>query len=92
MAEKHIEQYLRKVVKLAGGLCYKFVSPSRRGVCDRIVISGNGFTYYIETKFGKNGLSPAQVQFAKEMAKVGVEVYVLATKQEVDEFMEKVYF
>lgn len=92
MAEKHVEAYLKKRVDAEGGLCLKFVSPSRRGVCDRIVISESGITYYVELKFGNNGLSPQQVLFMEELTKRGVKMYVLASKEEVDDFMEDVYF
>lgn len=37
MLEKHVEAYLVKRVKEAGGLCEKFVSPANRSVPDRIV-------------------------------------------------------
>lgn len=92
MGEIKLEQYFRKRVEKRGGLCLKFVSPSRRGVCDRLVISENGLTYYVEMKFGKNGLSPAQKLFKKELEMRGVPVYVLATKEQVDYFMENIYF
>jgi hypothetical protein len=34
--EKVIENYLCEEAKKIGGLCYKFTSPGRRGVPDRI--------------------------------------------------------
>lgn len=92
MAEKHVEAYLKKRVDNLGGLCLKFVSPSRRGVCDRLVISENGITYYVELKFGKNGLSVTQKLFQEELRARGVTMYVLASKDDVDNFIEKIYF
>jgi hypothetical protein len=91
MAEKQVEQYLKKRVEALGGLCMKFVSPGRRGVCDRLVLSENGFTYYVELKYGKNTLSPAQVLFKGELEKRSTVMYVLASKEEVDKFIEEIY-
>lgn len=93
MLEKKVEQYLKKRVEELGGLCLKFTSPSRRGVCDRILISANGLTYYVETKSGRSGhgLSPTQELFKKELEKRLVPMYVLASKQEVDVFIDKIY-
>lgn len=92
MAEKHVEAYLKKRVEAEGGMCLKFVSPSRRGVSDRICISGNGFTYYVELKFGDNTLSPQQKLFSLDLEKRGITMYVLASKEQVDEFMDEIYF
>lgn len=92
MAEKHIEAYLKKRVEALGGLCLKFTSPSRRGVADRLVISASGLTFYVELKYGRNGLSPAQVLFAKELNKRGVKVHYPRTKEEVDYFIDNIYF
>lgn len=91
MAEKHVEQYLKKKVEAHGGLCYKFVSPSNRGVCDRIAISENGLTYYVELKFGKNDLSATQKVFRDKLAARGVPLYVIRSKEEVDLFIEKIF-
>lgn len=91
MGEAKIEAYLKKRVEALGGMCLKFTSPSRRGVSDRICVSALGFVYFVETKFGKNGLSPAQKLFKKEMAERNIEVYVLATKEEIDRFIDEIY-
>lgn len=92
MAEKHIEAYLKKRVEERGGLCLKFVSPGRRGVADRVIISAIGFTYYVETKYGKKGkFSPAQIVFRKDLAARNVDVYNIFTKEEVDKFMDEIY-
>lgn len=38
MLEKDIEAHLTKKVKVAGGVAYKFTSPQRRSVPDRLVL------------------------------------------------------
>lgn len=67
MLEKDIERYLVKVVKEMGGVAYKFVSPSNRGVSDRIVCLPDGSTWFIELKTSKGKLSTLQVKFGLKM-------------------------
>lgn len=92
MAEKHVESYFRDKCKKAGALCMKFVSPSRRGVCDRLVLSANGMTYYVELKFGKNGLSPQQQKFKQDIENRGQTLYLIRSKEEADHFIENILF
>lgn len=92
MAEKHVESYFKRRCEKEGAKCYKFTSPGTRGVSDRIVVSANGLTYFVELKYGRNGLSPTQEVFRKEMDKRGVKVYYMRTKEEIDNFIEKVLF
>lgn len=92
MAEKHIERYFKKRCEEQGAKCYKFTSPGTRGVSDRLVVSPNGITYFVELKYGRNGLSPTQELFKKEMGKRGVTVYYMRTKEEVDHFIENILF
>ena len=47
--EGTIENYLIKKATENNCLCYKFVSPGKRGVPDRIVI-GKGKTIFVELK------------------------------------------
>jgi hypothetical protein len=49
MLERDIENKVCKHAKGEGMLCYKFVSPSNRSVCDRIFIY-NGLVFFIEFK------------------------------------------
>ncbi len=50
MKESTIEARLVREVKKRGGLCYKFVSPDNAGVPDRIVITPEGRTIFVELK------------------------------------------
>lgn len=48
--EDVIERHLVNEVKKAGGIAYKFTSPGRRGVPDRIVLLPNGKIIFVECK------------------------------------------
>ena len=54
MRESVLEAAVVAYAKERGCLCYKFASPSNRGVPDRIIISPKGRTGFLELKqFGK---------------------------------------
>lgn len=87
MLEKDIEKYLVKCVAQAGGKAYKFVSPSNRGVSDRIVCLPDGTTHFIELKRPGGKVSPLQRKFAIEMLTLGQSYQCLWSKEEVDKWI-----
>lgn len=62
MKESTIENYLVRRCKDMGVLCYKFVSPSHRGVPDRLLIFPHGLVTFVELK--APGKSPTVLQLA----------------------------
>jgi hypothetical protein len=50
MRERDIEAHLVQRCKQAGALCYKWVSPGRVGVPDRIVVFPLGQVVFVELK------------------------------------------
>lgn len=91
-SESEIETYLVKSVKNKKGLCMKWTSPGNAGVPDRIVIIPGGDIYFVELKAeGKrDNLSPLQKNFIQKLENLNCEVRVIASFQEVDEFIEEV--
>lgn len=83
-----IENYLKKQSKEHDCLCYKFTSPGKRGVPDRIVI-GFGHTIFVELKSETGDLRKQQEFRINEMKAHGADVRVLNTKQKIDEFFQK---
>ncbi|MDJ0905388.1 MAG: hypothetical protein QNI96_05170 [Woeseiaceae bacterium] len=59
ITEKDLERYLVRQCKKHGVLCYKFSSPARRGVPDRVLIH-NGTVLFLELK--APGKKPTQLQ------------------------------
>ena len=89
MRESAIEAYLVRRCKAEGILCFKFVSPSHRGVPDRLLIFPHGLVTFVELK--APGKSPMALQRAviKQMecnkaevgwtdSKLGVDCLLLA--------------
>lgn len=86
MLEKAVEAYFRKAVAQAGGVAFKFVSPSHRGVSDRIVCL-QGQTWFVELKRPGGRLSPLQRVFAAEMERLGQRYACLSSREEIDEWL-----
>lgn len=77
--EKDIESKVCAYAKAAGCLCYKFTSPSRRSVPDRLFIAPGGEVFFIE--FKRLGQKPTAAQ-GVEIGKIkrqGVPVCVTDT-------------
>ncbi len=86
MRERTIERYLTQRVRAMKGIAYKFSSPGRGGVADRIVCLPNGQTWFIELKAPGGRLSPLQKIFADDMARMGQRYVCLWSKEDVDEW------
>ena len=84
MLEKDIESYLVKRVRARGGEAYKFSSPARRGVPDRIVILPTGRVVFVELK--APGKTPTRLQEKEHerLSTLGQEVLVIDSKEACD--------
>ena len=60
MREKEIEQKFTLMVKQAGGMALKFVSPGMSGMPDRIVLLPGGYMAFVEVK--SPGKAPRPLQ------------------------------
>lgn len=85
MRESEIERYLKKQVEANGGKCWKWVSPGRRGVPDRIVIMPGGVVAFVELKAPGKTERPDQVRVQKILRDLGCLVYSsVDSKEAVD--------
>lgn len=85
--EGDVEEYFIKRTKQAGGYPMKFISPSLRGVPDQILLY-KGQTYYAEIKAPhKKARKSQEVRFRK-FKKHGVHVYILDTREKIDDFIQ----
>ena len=85
--EKDIERYLVRRTNEHGGAAYKWVSPGRVGVADRIVLLPGGVVWFVELKTVRGRLSAWQKLFATEMARLGMNYIVIRSKEEVDQWL-----
>ena len=76
MKESAIEAQLVRKVRERGGLCYKFVSPGNPGVPDRIIITPDGRTIYVELKTEVGRLSAMQKWQRREQEKRNADIWI----------------
>ncbi len=89
LRERTVEAYLRRRVRETGGIPYKFVSPGRKGVPDRLIAWPGNRLLFVEVKAPGKKLEPAQVREHKRLRVLGVAVYTADTKAAVDEIVDQ---
>lgn len=89
MRESEIERYLKKQVETNGGKCWKWVSPGRRGVPDRIVIMPGGVVAFVELKAPGKKERPDQEHVQKILRDLGCHVYsAVDSREKVDKLVD----
>lgn len=78
--EDVIERHLVNEVKKAGGIAYKFVSPGRRAVPDRLVLLPGGKIIFVECKAPGEKPRPDQLREHARLFALGHQVVVLDSK------------
>ena len=85
--ETVVEAYFVKEVKKYGGIAYKFTSPARRSVPDRIVVLNGGITHFVELKTIGGKVSSGQRREIARLRDLGHTVYVIWTKEGVNKYI-----
>jgi hypothetical protein len=87
MRERDIEEYLVKRVKAMGGIAYKFTSPQRVNVPDRIVALPGLAVVFVELK--APGVKPNQGQLREHtrLRELGQCVVVIDSLAGVEELL-----
>jgi hypothetical protein len=65
-----------------GGVAYKFTSPGRKGVPDRIVCLPGGIVVFVELKTLTGVVSPWQEREIKRLADLGMTVVVMRREED----------
>lgn len=85
--EKDVERWLGQEVRKLGGLWFKFTSPGRTGVPDRILMLW-GRVVFVEMKTEKGVLSAIQKATIMQMIDVGgVHVHVIYGRAGAEKFL-----
>lgn len=77
MRESKIEEAVWRYAKTKGYDHYKFSSPARAAVPDRIFITPYGFLFFIEFKATGAKPTPAQEREHEKLRRMGQKVYVV---------------
>lgn len=85
--EAKLEAKLKRKIEALGGQCFKWVSPGKKGIPDRIIFLPGGKMFLVETKWGKNGLSPQQRLIHKILWGLGIQVHIIATEDQLNNFL-----
>lgn len=87
--EISIEGYLKQEVERHGGQCWKFVSPGRNGVPDRIVFLPNHGCIFVELKAPGRKLRKLQEYVHDLIKSFNCKIETLSTKEQVDDFIQR---
>jgi hypothetical protein len=88
MKEKIVENHFVWAVERIGGKTYKFTSPGRKGVSDRIACLPDGSTWFVELKTKGGRLSALQKMFADDVQALKQNYACLWTIEQVDEWIK----
>ena len=88
MKEKIVENHFVWAVERIGGKTYKFTSPGRKGVADRIACLPDGSTWFVELKTKGGRLSALQEMFMSDMTLLNQRYACLWTIEQVDEWIK----
>ena len=87
MLEKEVEAYLVKRVKEMDGIAYKFTSPQRRSVPDRIVVLKGKHLFFVELKSTVGKVTEGQEREIAKLRDLGQRVFVCNSKEQVDQVL-----
>jgi len=77
MRESQLEQKLVSHITKLGGIAYKFSSPNRRSVPDRLCVMPNGRVFFVELKSEGKEPTPLQRHEHETLRALGHTVLVI---------------
>lgn len=86
--ESAVEKELVARVQAAGGQAYKFTSPGRRGVPDRLVLLPGRAPEFVELKRKDQKAKPHQVREHDRMRAAGAVVHIIDDEAGIDRLLE----
>ena len=92
-SERDVEARLCARIKAVGGAAYKFTSPARRGVPDRLVLMPGDppLTIFVELKRPGARPTPAQLREHNRLRDLGFRVEVIDSYEGVEVFIQSLF-
>lgn len=85
--ENDVERLFKREVERHGALVWKFISPNRAGVPDRIVLMRGGKAVFAEIKAPGKKPRPLQMAVIANLAHIDFETWVIDSPAEVEKFI-----
>jgi len=85
--EVHIESHFVKRVKVLGGMAIKMNIVGTVGLPDRLVFLPGSRVWLVELKRPGGRVRPTQLVTHARLAELGINVAVLSSREEVDEWI-----
>jgi len=89
LQESQLEKKLTSEVKKRGGRAFKFTSPGKRGVPDRLILKPGGQALFVEMKAPGKPLEPLQVKRGSELRALGFKVYKIDSIDDIQKFIQE---
>ena len=77
MRESKLESKLVSHITILGGIAYKFASPNRKGVPDRLCVMPNGRVFFVELKAEGKAPTPLQLHEHEILRSLGHTVLLI---------------
>ena len=90
MLEKDVEKELVRKTEESGGMAWKFVSPGKSGVPDRIILLPNGKIGFVELKAPGEKMRPLQIKRKEQLEKLGFMVFMVDAKERIDSVLNEI--
>lgn len=82
--EREIEEKLKARLESLGCLVFKFMSPGKAGVPDRLVLLPGGRCFFVELKRPGQKLRPLQRFWKEKLEAMGASYYVVDSYEAID--------
>ena len=84
MRESELEKKLVSHITKLGGIAYKFSSPNRRAVPDRLCVMPNGRVFFVEVKAPTKQPTSLQKHEHKLLKELGHSVFVVDNEETIN--------
>lgn len=89
-SEATLEARLVGSVRAAGGEAYKWSSPARRGVPDRLCVFPGGRVVAVELKGPRGRAHPLQQRAMQRLAALGLPVALVRSVADIEQMLQEI--
>jgi Holliday junction resolvase len=89
MRERDVERYLVEKIRALGGRAYKWVSPSQRGVPDRLCVLPGGRVLAVEVKRPGGKVTRLQERELAQLNALGMQAAVVDSIESVEKLCKE---